>query len=558
MKEMLFTNIQELFEFLEKEYGQNWHDKIMVNMAENTEKKVKDGKALIKVRIYDLNEMSENVSMEELNASLKENSIIEEEKDEEFVEIPEEPRIEIDVSENNMKAYLTIYPGTKREMPTLEEIQHSLEKRGIVYGIKRDEISRILKDKCVLKAVLVAEGKAPTPPKAAQFKLLFPPNGMKLKTKENEKVDYASMYEIAYCQKGDKLVEKTPAMEGKKGCDLFGRDLPAEKAKDIDLRRLIGKNVELSEDKTAIISSIDGQPFFSEDGKVNVNEMFIVHGNLKYDIGNIDFPGTVWIKGNVEEEFNIKSGKDVLIDGIVGEANIEAGGAILVKGGVFGKRKGLLISHGDFKAKFLSEVTVISHGNVEIDEYIMNSRVLSRGNVVVKGKGWVIGGSVKAYLDVILNVMGSISKVQTHISAGINFEFSKKEEELEKGLQRCLTKVGDISVAINKILASFKEAKYGEKKKQLLIMLSGLRKEKLALLKKMQNLREKLRILNLSRGWEKGRKSSKVIIKQTCFEGSRITINDETIVIHTDIGPTIFSYDNISKKILATPYKNWN
>ncbi|WP_456399218.1 DUF342 domain-containing protein [Mesoaciditoga sp.] len=556
MKEMLFKNMQELFDFLEREYGMNWHNKIMVDVL-NDVPEIKDGKAFMKVRIYDIDEVDEIPLVENdvLTDMDSEENLL---NDAEKIKIPQYPQIEVNVSKDKMKAYVTIYPGMKKEVPTVEEIFSSLKENKVIFGIKEWEIKRIVSEKCVLRPVLIAEGKPPIPSKNATYKLLFLPSGIRVKRNDGKRVNYASMYEIVFCRKGEKLVEKVVGVDGKKGYNVFGEELGGEKAEDLSLQPLAGKNTALSEDGMFVFATLDGQPFFSEDGKVNVNEIFIVNGNLGYDVGNIDFPGSVWIRGNVEEAFKIKSGKDVLIDGIVGEAEINAKSNILVKGGVFGKNKGILRCEGNFKAKFLSEVTIISHGNVEVDEYIMNSRIISRGNVIVNGKGWIVGGSVKAGLNVNVNVIGSISKVPTHVSAGINFDFSSREEELESKLMKELKKMEEASSYMNKIMSLFKKTTDESRKRYLLTILDRLRDEKTKLLEEMQILRKNLDLLNSTYRWKNGRKDSRITVKQRCFEGARITINNETIVLHFDVGPTIFSYDDIEQKILTTPYKNWN
>ncbi len=557
MKEVLVDNIEELFSFLEREYGTEWYNKVAIDILSGAESS-EEGKMKMKVRISDLDELSSDVKIENLSKILNESETFDKKREKTTESLPKLPHFEIDISQDKMKAYLTIYPGLEREIPTLDEISQFLQEKGVIYGVKRDEIKKILEDRCILKPVLVAEGEEPIPPQDANFKLLFPSSGMILSSrKEGGKTDYASMYEIAYCHKGDKLLEKFPPKEGKNGRDVFGKEIPVPKAKDINLKKFIGKNAEISKDGMFILASIDGQPFLSEDGKVNVNEIFIVNGDLDYSVGNITFPGTIWIKGNCEENFKIKSDKDVLIDGVVGDTKIEAKGAILIKGGVFGKHKGLLIAHKHFKAKFLSEATVISYGDIEVDEYIMNSRVISNGTITVNGKGWISGGSVKASFDVIANVIGNVSKIRTHVSAGVNFDSSRKKEELKNDLKIHLKKLGEVSVFLNKILNSFKEAKDEKRKRYLLDLLNHLRKEKIKILKEVQNLRKALELLAFSYKTKVKKKDSKIIVKQKCFEGTRITIGDESINVYFDIGPTIFSYDKIAQKILAIPYKKW-
>ncbi len=558
---MFFHDMEELFSFLQKEYGSTWYNRVSVKVLDRSSK-VEDGKSMIEVRISELDEMDGELSFEEIKDLLKseDNSIEESDREvEENLKEYAEPRVVISISSGSKKAYATIYPGIEREMPSGDEILKIVENKGIKYGLKKEEIEKAVEKRCILKPFLIAEGTNPANSKDAQLKLLFPSSGVKLKKiDEEDKVDYASMYEVVHCYEGERLAIKIPSKKGESGYDVFGKETPSKEPKEINLLKFVGENVKLSKDGNSIVSSVNGQPYFSKEKKINVREIYVVEGDLDYSIGNIDFLGTIWIKGNAEEEFKIKAGKDVIIDGIVGEVDVEATGSVIIKGGVFGKLKGKIVSHKDFKAKFLNEAFIISYGDVSIDEYIMNSRVISKGNVVVRGKGWITGESVKASGDVITNVIGSISKVPTHISAGINFEFSRKAEEVEISLQSYLTKLGEISSMINKTLSAFKKITDGIQKGNLLSFAKRLEKRKTEVLEEIERLKNESKVLRRSVQIDESEKNSKVIVKKKCFEGARITIANETITIHSDIGPTIFSLDQLKRKIIASPSKSWN
>lgn len=561
LKEMFFHNMEELISFLQKEYGPTWYDRVFVKVVDRSAK-VEDGKSMVKVRISDLDEASENMSFEDLENLMKsetKSSEIDDKAYEKVLEEYSEPRVVINVSSDGKKAYMTVFPGLEREMPSTDEILQAVENENVKYGIKGEIIKEVIEKKITLKPILIAEGAEPTKSKDAQLKLLFPPSGVKIKeVVKNGKIDYASMYEIAYCNKGETLAIKIPSERGKSGYDVFGNEIPSEEPRDISMKKFVGENVKLSEDGNSIVSCVAGQPWLSEDRKVNVREIYVVDGNLDYSIGNIDFLGTVWIKGNVEENFKIKAGKDVIVDGIVGEAEIEASGSIIVKGGVFGRSKGKLVSHKNFKAKFLNEALVISYGDVSVDEYIMNSRVISKGDLVVKGKGWITGGSVKASGNVIVNVIGSLSKVPTHVSAGVDFEFSRKLEEIEVNLQVYMAKLGEISALINKMFATLKNSSDRSQKGKLLRFMNHLEERKKETLGKIKKLTNELRVLKASLRVGENEKKSKIVVRQKCFDGTRITIVNETISIHSDIGPTIFSLDQVNWKIAAFSYKTWD
>ncbi len=545
MKELFFRDMQEALRFLEKEYGPTWYNKVLADLSKDSGR-VENGKALVKLKIMDLNEGIEN---EEVNVD---EILSEEEKTEKIEEV--EAKVEVEISKDGMQAYATLFPSSKGEIPTFDDVMKAAKDKGIKAGIDEKAILHAVKAMCVFKPFLFARGKPPTSSRDATFKLLFPSSGVKLKTDEGEKVDYASMYEIVCCHAGDKLAEKIPAVRGKKGYDVFGNELSPEEPKDLELTSLAGENVEISEEH--IVAACDGQPFFDGE-KVNVKEIYVVSGDVDYSTGNIDFIGSVWIKGDVKEDFKVKSEKDIMVEGVVEGATVYAKGSIVVKGGVFGKHKGIIRCGEKFRAKFLSEVTIFSEGDVEIDEYVMNSRVISAGNVTVNGKGWIVGGSVKASKDVIAKVLGSMSKVPTHISVGVDFELSKKEEETEQKIELLLKKLKGISTLIERFLRFLKGNPDENEKNVTIDAIRKLQRKKVNVVNEIQSLRDELAKLDIHRRQKRMKKNSRIVVKERCFEGSRVTIFDETLSMHFDTGPTIFSFDKIEGKIMAIPYKKW-
>ncbi len=543
MKEFFFHNIQEALSFLEKEYGSTWYNKVLVDLSKNSGR-VEDGKAMVRLKIDSLGEAQKSIQFkldEILNEETKEVENV-------------QPRVEIEVSKDGMNAYATLFPSPSGEIPTKNDVMKAIREKGITRGINEEAILSAVKEKCTFKPFLFAQGRHPISSKNATFKLLFPTNGIRTKRESDGKVDYASMYEIVWCRKGEKLAEKIPAKRGEDGYDVFGKLLPAKEPEDFDLSKLVGDNTRIVED--SIVASCDGQPFFDGE-KVNVREVFVVNGNVDYGVGNVDFIGSVLVRGDVKEDFKVKSGKDVVIDGVVEGGSVQAKGSIVVKGGIFGKQKGIIRCGQRFKAKFLSDVTIFSNGDVEVDEYIMNSRVISNGNVVVSGKGWIVGGSVKASKDVIVKVLGSVSKLPTHVSAGVDFEFSRKEEEIEKDTEILVKKLRNVSELLERFLGFLKKSTNEKERAMILSAIKKFQRQKIEIISEIQSLKKELANLETLRHMKRMRKNSKVVVKEKCFEGTRVTIFDETLSIHFDIGPTIFSFDKIEEKILATPYKKW-
>ena len=100
---------------------------------------------------------------------------------------------------------------------------------------------------------------------------------------------------------------------GKPGKTILGRYLDADNGKDLDINSRLGKNVYVDTDGKTICASIDGQVVLNGE-KISIEPVFVVEGDVTQKIGNIDFVGTVIVKGNVDG-YDIKATGNIEIEG---------------------------------------------------------------------------------------------------------------------------------------------------------------------------------------------------------------------------------------------------
>jgi uncharacterized protein (DUF342 family) len=153
------------------------------------------------------------------------------------------------------------------------------------------------------------------------------------------------------------------------------------------------------------------------NGRLSVEQILELPGDLTFKIGNIDFNGDVIIHGSVQDGFHIKSAKNVMIDGGVGMSTIEAGGAITIKGGVNGGHKGRLVATGNVQAHYLHKVDVESGSDVGIDIESHDSTIRAGGSITVS-RGALVGGAAYAGKDISAGFIGASMSVPTLVHAG--------------------------------------------------------------------------------------------------------------------------------------------
>ncbi|WP_448531436.1 DUF342 domain-containing protein [Pseudothermotoga sp.] len=524
------NSIEELLSLLEKNYGPDWYDKVSVLINEvsgQIEAAVEPLKAV------DTQTALGNIgSIKIEHISLPELSLLEEQC--------AEPIVRVIMSEDKMTASVMIIPGFKRVMPTVEEIKQALSDAKVVYGIDEGAIEKIVKEQRIFSEIPVAFGKKPILPKDASVEFLFPASGFVLeKPQEGGSIDPASLYKIFTCNKGDVLAIKRKAFEGEDGVTVTGELVKVQEPKDINLASFIGENVRLSPDGMQILANCDGQPYL-KDSKVNVRELLVIDKDLGYDTGNINFNGSVVISGNAEGPFKVRVKGDLLILGVLGEIHVNCGGSLRVQGGVFAKGKGSIKVGKDFAARFVNEALIFCGGDVLVEDYVMNSTIICKGNVKVFGRGVIVGGSVKANGDVEASEIGSDAAVRTEICAGIDYEYEESYAQLQRSLLRIMNQLGKFAEAENSFRVQLMQTKDLAKRESIRTIMQKIMSAKDVLQKRLHKVRTALNILRHRADHSKLRLKARIRVRRACHQNVRVRIGLSSKVITDKLGPCEF------------------
>ncbi|RKY03661.1 MAG: polymerase [Spirochaetes bacterium] len=349
----------------------------------------------------------------------------------------------VEVSDDKMRAYVTLIPPKPggRDLD-IDDVMEALNEKGVVFGIKEDVIRESLEDEVYNVPILVAEGKRPKNGEDAKIVYNFRID-KKIQLEEDEKgqVNFKDLDLIENVVAGQLLATKIPATEGEPGKTITGEILEAKPGKDVELQP--GKNTELSPDGMSIISTINGQVVLAR-GKINVEPVYEVNGDVDMRTGNILFLGTVIVKGNVEDGFSVKAAGDIEVRGSVGKCVLDAEGDINIKQGVMGKLGGIIKSGGSVWSKFLEQVTVVADKNVFVQDGIMHCNVDASEKVVCFGKrATIVGGRIRAGELVNTKTLGSVSFTETIVEVGVDpksrqrlYDLENEKKEAEEQLHR--------------------------------------------------------------------------------------------------------------------------
>jgi uncharacterized protein (DUF342 family) len=330
--------------------------------------------------------------------------------------IGETPYVEID--EDGMTAYIIV---PMKPLPT--DLKELLAERSISFGIDAELLSDLQKqlyDKLKLEPKYrIAKGRHAVHGQPGELILRTKePEDIIVSSEDLTQVDYKT-YKRKMLAMGEK--DKPVAMiiqptKGNDGMDVYGNPIPGYDGEGVDLR--LGENVFIEGRK--IISRIDGLIEYKKnsDGTVNfdVSEVYFVNGDVDYTTGNIDFPGSVIVRGVIKAGFEVHALKDVVADTIRG--NVTTKGDVVAKQGIIGgTQKSIINSGGGVYCKFMQYAKVICKESLTVKKSIVSSEIYSEGSIIVEGSpGAIVGGSLFAVESIEAKIFGSESYVKTEVA----------------------------------------------------------------------------------------------------------------------------------------------
>ncbi|WP_257985962.1 DUF342 domain-containing protein [Bacillus sp. M6-12] len=296
------------------------------------------------------------------------------------------------------------------------------------------------------KEIIIATGTEPINGEDAAV-IYFKRSDRKPKIMEDGKANYYEMNFIDEVKKGDWLGEKIPPKDGKPGKTVTGDFILPKPGKNKKLfydHKTIGEYEE--DGKTVLRALIDGVVEF-QSGKIVVGDHLVIDGDVGIETGNVDFIGSITVKGTVMDGFTVTATKDISIMselGISGINRLESKtGDIFIKGGIFGKGQSIVTAARNIYLKHANECTLEAGENIHIGFYSLGS-VLRAKNIIADGtKGKLIGGVIEARSKVTAGIIGNKMERKTVIQvAGFNRE--KLKAELDEMLMEYKQKVMEV------------------------------------------------------------------------------------------------------------------
>lgn len=318
------------------------------------------------------------------------------------------------VSRDRMRASVRIVSHTPKHKPfNAADIIKAAEEKGVVYGLDRAAIDKVVGEQLINKEVVIAKGRLPVKGTDGRIEHLFDFDG----------------FEEINVNTGDEICRIIPPEKGMSGMDVLGGEIPTEDGKPVSIEN--GEYTVFSEDGRSLIASEPGRLIYKSGVYSIINEL-VIKESVTASTGILSFTGSIVIKGDVGSKAIIKAGKSVTIKGSVDGAVIESGGDVTIEKNtyetVITAEYGSIIGN-DFNA------SVLTAGKSITASSIVNCKTKAVERIdCTLGQGNICGGIVYCLGEVFCETMGSRMREMTQVILGDSSEFISERQDILRSL----------------------------------------------------------------------------------------------------------------------------
>lgn len=408
-----------------------------------------------------------------------------------------------------MEAYLTVL--TKDMVITKERLLEILKQGNVQMGIQEDKVEEIVEGKYGKDPVLIAKGKLPRKGDDGYYEYFFRTDvEKKPKVLKDGSVNYQDVEWFETVKKDQKLAYYHRAKEGVDGYNVMGVEIKARRGFEESM--LVGKGFVLAPDKQTYLAAEDGM--IKLDGNVLEVTKYLELDEITMATGNIDFDGSIHIRGNVENGTAVRATEDIIVDGNVGAATIECGGHVVLKNGMNAAGHGIIKAEKGITSRFFETVKVESEGDIQVNNSL-NSQIYTKG--IISSSLTISGGTAYAAGGFKLYNAGNRAGLHTLLRLGCDEKVLREKKEVEDS-------IAEINREIQLLNHSYEDmkAKYPPEARNTVEMFAKIENAlftKQKQLKELNEMKENFEI-HINRA-----NNAKVVINGQAFEGTVVEMS---------------------------------
>lgn len=448
--------------------------------------------------------------------------------------LPENEYPIVTIDRSRKVAKVRLYPpSNKGSRLSLEELKDLIEQQGVVHGLIENNLELMLKARLYCMDVLIAKATMPVQGEDAEITYHFnAEKTSKPEMAEDGSVDFHKLDMIENVSEGQLLATLKPAVFGTPGTDVTGAPIKPKKIANLILKH--GKNIHLSDNKLEMYSDVSGNVTLV-DGTVFVSNLYEVPADVGASTGDIEYDGSILVRGNVLTGYTLRASGDIIVNGVVEGATLVSEGKIVLKRGIQGMGKATMEAAGDVISNFIESASVTSGGKI-ITDAIMHSTIVAQDVIQVKGKrGLIAGGNVRTKSKIEAKTVGSTMGTATELEVGIDPSIGERYHVLEKEMEG-LTNEKEALLQNLRVLKKRLESK------------GKLDDDKM---KSLQETKQKLD--NIDKQMEEDQKEyeelgeelakqgdGKIVVTNIAYPGVKLTISSVSTSIHTETHHSAF------------------
>lgn len=331
------------------------------------------------------------------------------------------------VSDNEMEAYVVV-DGAGKNL-NRADIELALRQEGIRQGIDYHAIKMLEQGTYTDLQVRVAEGREAQRGEDGWYEYFFRTNVARTpKILPDGSVDYQNIEWYEIVEQGQKIAVYHDASKGVNGYTVRGRVLPAKRGREKKI--LTGRGFTLESDQRTYRAAIDGK-IELQDERIEILRLLVVD-EVSIASGNVNFDGSVYIKGDVGTGARIEVTEDVVVDGYVEDAIIECGGNAILRKGMNSGGAGYIRAGKSVIGKFFESAKVHVSEDIRAD-YCMNCELYAEGKILISGtNGSLMGGISCATGGMKVDNLGNKAAIATYIKLGINDSIRNRIKQMEE------------------------------------------------------------------------------------------------------------------------------
>ncbi len=333
--------------------------------------------------------------------------------------------IRVIVDSKGLKAEIAIAQNAPAEYLTPEILEALLLARGVEVGPGvRGSVQALLKEYSDAQATGITRvvAQAIPPVHGTDATIEFLPRYQGVVTKrvqweraaESEKIDHYARSTLCLVEKGSRIGTYVRPTSGVEGRAVTGAAIQAQDGKPLQFT--LAPTIVISEQTAEVSVTCDGILELA-GSTLRVSETLDVPGDADFSTGNIDFAGSVTIRGGVKDCFSIKCRDSLTVYGLVGAAVIRTGLDAEFHRGMAAKEKGTLEVGRDLVARYCENVVGHIGRDITVANAIQNCDLHCGGSV--RGpRATFSGGRLSARIAIELAVLGSEGAAPTEVELG--------------------------------------------------------------------------------------------------------------------------------------------